>query len=1172
MLALGVYGYSGAGIPELVEFWYRSLCYPNLQTMLYFSRAKHKGYEISEEAVRKHFRVDRQVMAKGGMQTRSLPGTGYGKTKQVERPLRRSERFDHRAGMLVTVDQLGPYKDKAYGGITKIHCFVDMAYAGGYMYLVFHTDAIVNSAATAIASMKNHWEQAGHHSDQWNQPVALLRSDSGAYVSASSGETCEGFKIKQQFSVPHSQAQNPAEARVKQLFMRVTMCFSQAPWVPRKFYTYAMAHCAQVMSLYVVGDETTPPAEQFHNKLHDFDANPILPFGCPLEVQVHASTRKFKFSERAFTGMYLFTPVGYKQGIVVYNPVTDRIRIARTYAVLADAAAVRWPRALQFRLLGQQPPVDDSMLPEMGGDPMAAPLTNAAPVEEGNGDAAGERGEHKTEGRASPVPVPPGAAAEVPEVQPIMTTPASSHSAATTAPLPPAQPSPAAASEEVPRQEVDQNLTPYDLEEGEEIEPRELELDMVAISSDELMAMTWDGETNNVMFLMVNDNYEWDADTQSVRWSSSKLDYVMVDEDELTDEQTSHHVRSTDGSTVNQRAVKARIEAFRVARQPPSYDQKRAAVKATVTAKRLAGAKRRTEDNPSLYTALRGPYKQMVQEAIDAELSQYIETYEALEVFPPERVEAMSRGEVKSALTSHIEITYKRNSETNELVKVKARLVIHGNQVDKYDFDAIKSPTAQTASIKMLMAILAKTTADGKTFSGYTWDVPGAFLQTKIADREEVKKAGEDEYVEPRPILLRLPDGRIGQLMSYVYGLKQASLEFRNATAELIQRDGYQVTADSCLFVKHAPGGHVMYVVCHVDDFFGVTTSPEMAADFDRLLASKYGDKLTRGSGKSLKYMGIVIEQMVDGSVFASQPAYVEKLWQKYAVQSDLCPENDAASPQCAMHAASEPAAGDDERIDSTWYRAVIGAINHLVLMTRPDLAYTVSVLAGHCAEPTRFELRRVRHLLRFIHVTQHLGINFKTDADFQLYAYADASYASRDNARSQSGYCFCLGANNAAFYARSSKQQLVTLSSTEAEYIALFHCATEIVFLSRLLNQMGLSQRPVVVYQDNQSTIAWARGQDNFQRTKHLNVKYHYVRDLVASRLIDVEYLSTDKMRADIQTKPLVNAHYQRLACDLLGLYSFGLRTESEEYPTHGAAKNAFLCVMEQTALVRSI
>jgi hypothetical protein len=133
--------------------------------------------------------------------------------------------------------------------------------------------------------------------------------------------------------------------------------------------------------------------------------------------------------------------------------------------------------------------------------------------------------------------------------------------------------------------------------------------------------------------------------------------------------------------------------------------------------------------------------------------------------------------------------------------------------------------------------------------------------------------------------------------------------------------------------------------------------------------------------------------------------------------------------------------------------------------------------------------------------------------------------------------YCMSLGLTNAVFYAKSQKQNLVTLSSTEAEYVALHHAATEVVYLRRLLASLGYEQtEPTVIWQDNQSTMLWARGQRNHNRTKHLDVKYHYISELIQDGLVELKYMPTTEMIADLLTKPLINEMFTELTDHMLG------------------------------------
>ena len=278
-----------------------------------------------------------------------------------------------------------------------------------------------------------------------------------------------------------------------------------------------------------------------------------------------------------------------------------------------------------------------------------------------------------------------------------------------------------------------------------------------------------------------------------------------------------------------------------------------------------------------------------------------------------------------------------------------------------------------------------------------------------------------------------------------------------------------------------------------------------------------------------------------------SQPAYYKKLWKQYSADLDLEEGSFLRSspPRHPMHARQEPLATDSESIDASWYKGIIGALNYLAIMTRPDISYCMSVLASKCNSPDKGDFRRVKHLFRFVMGTRHLGLNFQCDSDMQLHIWADASYASHSDARSQTGYSFALGETNAAFYVK----HLVTLSSTESEYVACFHSICEAVFLRRLLEQLGFPQEPLPLFQDNQSVLHWLEGRQNFHRCKHMHVKYEYCRQMRLERVIAPEYLITTEQIADIFTKPLLNNHYEYLASGVLGIYSFAERIENEQF-----------------------
>ena len=576
---------------------------------------------------------------------------------------------------------------------------------------------------------------------------------------------------------------------------------------------------------------------------------------------------------------------------------------------------------------------------------------------------------------------------------------------------------------------------------------------------------------------------------------------------------------------------------------------KRARLAAVAKAKKKF-SKRSNPDKPSLYTALRGQYRQQVLDAMELEISQYTETFEAIQILSDELRRSMTKEEVKAALTSHFEIEFKRDTVTKALIKVKARLVIHGNQVSKYSFDDIKSPTVRPAAVKLLISMLAKRTKAGKSFRARSWDVKGAFLQNNILKRTRAKKARDPGYVEPPPILLRFPDGRIGKLNAYVYGLKQASYEWYECMRDVLLTAGYVPTDDPCLF-KLEDGLDNIFICVHVDDVFAIATSDHLHDQLDQVLESAFvknaDSPLARHVGDDLVYLKlrIRVSRTSDGvvtSVRVDQTSYIDKLVSEWGYKKNkhgvsLIDENDTTEVTHPIQGTYAPHERDDEPIDSTWYRGVVGAINYAAGMTRPDLLFAMSVLAEHCNAPTRLQWRMVKRTVKYLRDTSDRALVFDGDDDWRLTVYADASYASRTGAKSQSGYCMSLGLTNAVFYAKSQKQNLVTLSSTEAEYVALHHAATEVVYLRRLLASLGYEQtEPTVIWQDNQSTMLWARGQRNHNRTKHLDVKYHYISELIQDGLVELKYMPTTEMIADLLTKPLINEMFTELTDHMLG------------------------------------
>jgi hypothetical protein len=1123
----GVYGYGGATPSELVRFRYECLACCPKRALLYYANG-HKGFGPTKSQVEKHYIRDEAMELKGGMQQRPvdvLRKRGR-PLEPVSRAVERDSRFKRQAGhdvwgWVVAADSTGGFSPTAYDGYSTSHVFVDCSRPGGYLFLLFTKTGTQEVSAKAVNAMVSHWQRHGHHKEpaEWKMPVAELRSDSGGFSSQAVESICEGFRIIQKFSAPNTQSQNPAEAYIKQLFRKVTIFFAAASWMPRFLWNFALQHAALCLNLTLHPDSNTPSWESFRGETYDFWANPLLPWGHPVEVFVPKDQREWKFGERCITCFFVGVPIGVKQAIMVFNPVTGKVRVTRDYrvSITGMTAKPEWPLYRGTgRLANDFIPhtADADVVVNIPDTDMVTDINNPPTIDRDLGVFLEEVNECQ-----EPI-VPPIQDACVPEEVEIPQTPADSMTATL---LP----------------EIEGNVVNDDSSVRDVIEPLKLNMDdydEVFVASIGFDGKLCDGAQLAYVLLpeevgdekppLTEDSKPGDPEVVCNRLKLKNAIAKLRDKRKrLTDLQRRSRIRQQDvGNPRAERRVQAAIAAHI----------------------NKAQMKLRKDDNPTLAKAMKGPYRQMVIDAVDAELTQYIETYEALELIDGDEQLKMSKEELARALTSHFEITYKRDKDTGKLLAVKARLCIHGNQINKYDFDDVKSPTARSASMKLLLAILGKKMPNGERYKGRTWDITGAFLRVNIDQRTAAKLEKDPAYVAPRPILLRLPDGRIGRLTAYVYGLKQASLEFREVVDGMLTSNGYIATADPCVYVRCVGDDKIM-VTCHVDDFLAVSSSDVLLDQFDAMLAKQFGDDdLKRKAGDDLVYMGLVIKRMSNGDIFVSQPAYYKKLWKDYAEllglhESDIPTTGDPVI--FPMHHQMKVEPDDDVEVDSTKYRAVIGALNHLAIMTRPDISLAMSLLASKCSCPTMRDIRQIRVLFRYVMRTQHIGLNFKHDSDFRLIGWADASFATRTKYMSQSGYGFTLGFDNATFYTRSSKQQLVTMSSTEAEYVALFHASCEAVWLKRLLTQLGFHQSVVTIFQDNLSTIQWCHGKEDFHRSKHIAIKYHKIREWVIAKEIVPTYMSTKEMIADVLTKPIVNAQFEYLACGLLGISSFKQR-----------------------------
>jgi hypothetical protein len=215
----------------------------------------------------------------------------------------------------------------------------------------------------------------------------------------------------------------------------------------------------------------------------------------------------------------------------------------------------------------------------------------------------------------------------------------------------------------------------------------------------------------------------------------------------------------------------------------------------------------------------------------------------------------------------------------------------------------------------------------------------------------------------------------------------------------------------------------------------------------------------------------------------------------------------------------------------SNLFARLLGELQFIVNTTRPDIAYAVNRLASYTANPSLQDVGALKCILRYLSGTRDLGIVYKAlpQQPSFFYGYADASYGNADERKSISGYIFLAG--NGAITWSSRKQVSVALSSTEAEYVALSEAAREACWLRNLYGELGLLQGeiPTMIRGDNEGLIAMAKNLQFHKRSKHIEIRWHWVRDLVQASKICVESVRDPEQVADVLTKALPRPKHQK-------------------------------------------
>ena len=440
----------------------------------------------------------------------------------------------------------------------------------------------------------------------------------------------------------------------------------------------------------------------------------------------------------------------------------------------------------------------------------------------------------------------------------------------------------------------------------------------------------------------------------------------------------------------------------------------------------------------------------------------------------------------------------KKFDKDNDLTKYKARYVARGfSQIEGVDYTETFSPTARLNSVRMLMQVAVQ-----HDLLLHQMDVKTAYLNADI----------DHEIYLMQPQGFEKEKNKVCLLNKSLYGLKQSGKLWNKTVHDFFtENDFVRSEIDHCIYMKKC-SEYIVYILIWVDDIIIAASNEEILSDTKSKLNTRFN---MVDLGTLSWFLGIEFI-ITKGCIEMNQTRYLQGVLDRFNMANckSVCTPCDKL--------IIDPNA---DKISLTEYKCAIGSLIYAMVCTRPDLSYTVTKLAQY-NEPNKDNWIAVKRVLRYIKGTITKGLKFTkcNDSKLSLVGYSDASWASDlESRRSVTGFCFTLNKTGGAISWKSKRQPIVSLSSTEAEYIALAAATQEALYLKRLMKDMVPDHDqdvPVTIFEDNQGAIALAKNPVHHNRTKHIDVRFHFIREQIVSNCIHVEYLQTNKMIADSLTK----------------------------------------------------
>jgi hypothetical protein len=450
----------------------------------------------------------------------------------------------------------------------------------------------------------------------------------------------------------------------------------------------------------------------------------------------------------------------------------------------------------------------------------------------------------------------------------------------------------------------------------------------------------------------------------------------------------------------------------------------------------------------------------------------------------------------------HNKWVYRVKQEHDGSKRYKARLVVKGfQQKEGVDYTEIFAPVVKLNTIRSVLSIVASEELYLEQL-----DVKTAFLHGDLD--EEIYMHQPEGFSEKKNMVCRLKKS--------LYGLKQAPRQWYMKFESFMHKEGFKkCNADHCCFFKRYNSSYIILLL-YVDDM--LVAGPDMTEirNLKKQLSKEF-DMKDLGPAKKILGMQITRDKQ-KGTLQLSQTEYINRVLQRFNMDNAKPVSTPLASHFRLSKDQSPKTEEDKELMAKIPYASAIGSLMYAMVCTRPDIGHAVGVVSRFMSNPGKAHWEAVKWILRYLRGNKEKCLCF-SKGELKVQGYVDADFAGEvDHRRSTTGYIFTVGTSAVSWMSRI--QKIVALSTTEAEYVAVTEASKELIWLQGLLTELGFIQEDNVLHSDSQSAIHLAKNSAFHSRTKHIDLRYHFIRSLIEDEVLTLRKILGSKNPADMLTK----------------------------------------------------